>query len=220
MVVAAAPSAVVDTHNQSQVNTGNGLVKAGLVIQLIILAAFTLFVWRFHFISEHWDVDWTAGRRVGWTWRKLLTIVLASLGLLFVRQLYHLVRFFRDWSGLAWLGLIFDAGPIFSEPYAFAIYHHLLTCLSHHGSVPCVSSRPLPTSKAHHLAHGQGKVPACRGDRKRLDGEEVDSITRLRLDIYPCHNHVSYNLRPSRNTPATFVGIPQSLSVMLIHVRH
>jgi hypothetical protein len=115
LVVAAAPDAIVDNTNQSPVTAGNGLVKAGLVIQFIILAMFTLFVWRFRVISMHWEVDNRAGLKRTWTWQRLMIIVMVSLVLLFIRQLYQMVRFFMDWSGLPWLSLIFSSGPCFGK---------------------------------------------------------------------------------------------------------
>jgi hypothetical protein len=124
LAVAAAPDAIVDTENQPLVTAGYGLVKAGLVIQFIVLAMFSLFVWRFRIISKHWDVDNRAGLKRTWTWQRLMVVVLSSLVLLFIRQLYHMVRFFMDWSGLPWLSLIFSSGPCFGE-IAAAQHHNI-----------------------------------------------------------------------------------------------
>ena len=105
------------------VKAGNDIVVAGLVLQLVILAIFTVLVWRFRAVSQSWDVHWDERRRTTWTWTKLLVVVLMSLGLLFIRQTYHLVRFVLEWTGLPWLGLLFDAGPILAITVLFIVYH-------------------------------------------------------------------------------------------------
>lgn len=123
VVVSRAPNGVVNETNLSIVNAGNGILKFALVLQLLILAAFTLMAWRFRAVSKEWDVQWDEKRRSTWTWTKVMILVLVSLVLLFVRQLYHLIRFLLDWTGLPWLGLLFDAGPILTIIVLFAVYH-------------------------------------------------------------------------------------------------
>jgi hypothetical protein len=121
--VSAAPDGKVSVTNNAKIKAGNGLLIAALMLQLIILSIFTLLVWRFRVVSKTWDGHWDERRRTTWTWAKLLVAVLMSLGLLFVRQLYHLIRFVLEWAGLPWLGLLFDTGPIFAITVLFLVYH-------------------------------------------------------------------------------------------------
>lgn len=123
VVVSSAPDGKVDNSNHTVVNAGNGVLKAALVLQLLILAAFTLLVWRFQRVSQDWDVQWDERRKFKWTWKKLIIMVLASLGLLFVRQFYYLVRFLLSWTDQPWLCLLFDAGPVFIVMVLFIVYH-------------------------------------------------------------------------------------------------
>ncbi|ETN41788.1 uncharacterized protein HMPREF1541_03725 [Cyphellophora europaea CBS 101466] len=123
IVVASAPDAKIDGSNNPAITAGYGLLKTALVLQLLLLTAFALFVWRFRNYTLQWDVEWNQRRKFNWTWKKLLVIVLVSLGLLLISQLFHLIIFFMDWTDMPWLGLLFDSGPVFIVTLLFLVYH-------------------------------------------------------------------------------------------------
>ena len=123
VIVSSAPNGNVNKSNHTAVNAGTGVLKAALVLQLLILVAFTLLVWRFQRVSKDWDVQWSERRKFTFTWKQLIIVLLVSLVLLFVRQCYYLVRFLLDWTDLPWLCLLFDSGLIFIITVLFVVYH-------------------------------------------------------------------------------------------------
>jgi hypothetical protein len=115
IVVASLSNGQVTPDRVPLVTTGYGLLKAGLVLQLVMLLAFTLIVWRFKITSHSWMLQWDDQRKFTWTWKKLIDVVFISMGLLLVRQLYHVVRFFLHYTDLPWLALVFDAIPLLGQ---------------------------------------------------------------------------------------------------------
>jgi uncharacterized membrane protein len=123
VVVSVALDGKVTTANHAAVTAGNGLLKAALFLQLLILLAFTILIWRFRTLSKAWDVHWDEKRGTKRTWTNLINAVLMSLCLLGVRQIYYLIRFLLDWTGVPALALLFDASTILVVTIVFLIYH-------------------------------------------------------------------------------------------------
>ncbi|KPI39037.1 uncharacterized protein AB675_4683 [Cyphellophora attinorum] len=123
VVTIGAPQGQVDSGNLPVVTAGQGVMKAGLVLQLVVLLSLVLIVWRFRVISTHWNVDWDARRRFTWTWKRLITIILSSIGLLLLGQIYHVARFFANSNEKPWLALIFDAFPSLGILVVLTIFH-------------------------------------------------------------------------------------------------
>lgn len=117
VAVAASPDGVRTDENAGTVDAGYRLLKTGLVFQLVILSAFALIVWRFKHVSRDWHVRWTEKGKASWTWQGLLKPILAGIALLSIRQVYHIIRFFLNYSHLEWLSLVLDAGPIFGMAF-------------------------------------------------------------------------------------------------------
>jgi hypothetical protein len=116
VVTIGAPRGQVESDNLLVVMAGQGVMKAGLIVQLVVLLTFFFIVWRFRVFSMHWNINSDAIGRFRWTWKRLVNVLLCSMGLLVVGQIYHVVRFLANSNDKPWLALIFDAFPSLGKP--------------------------------------------------------------------------------------------------------
>lgn len=128
--VAVASDAVAGEASSARtVRNAIAVVEAGLIIQSILLLAFTILVWRWKVISRGWDPEWDPQRKFKWTWKRLLTATLVCVTLLMVsayefwthsllltfskaRQIFLILVFFNVVWGVKWLHFVFDVAPL------------------------------------------------------------------------------------------------------------
>lgn len=85
IAVGVAPDAVaVEGVNGTRVAAACGIVEAGLFLQTSFMLVFTVLVLRWNMISKPWEVEWDPVRKLRWTWKKLLRVILACIAFLMV----------------------------------------------------------------------------------------------------------------------------------------
>ncbi|RMZ86338.1 hypothetical protein DV736_g6437, partial [Chaetothyriales sp. CBS 134916] len=170
--------AVATADNPQKISGGMMVIKIGLILQMLVIVAFSIIVARFRTISTDWDVGPNGVHKSG-SWKTLLTAILACCFVTIVAQGVKIGLYFAEaphWSLYVSNGVALSASPI-----ASAATSRWTSTKPIQLSPPTTTTQPIPIphgrTPGNYTAIAQGRE---NGTIDKVSNHKPDILQRLK----------------------------------------